>query len=221
MMAFAKHNDGRLYRDEVTDSRLLSLFEDADTNHSGVVTKEQLIALAAKLDAQTPAGGNFGGPDGPDGPGGPGGPGGRGGRNGRGFGGPGGFGGGPGGPGGFGGPGGRGPGGPGRIIPPGLEQMLNLTPEQQTQVEELQKDVNAKLAKILTPEQSRQLQEFRGRGGRGPGGFGGPGGGPGGFGGPGGPDGFGGGPGGGPRGQGPGGPGGAGGPPQQPPDAPR
>jgi outer membrane protein assembly factor BamB len=117
-------------------------------------------------------------------------------------GGPGGFpGGGPGGPGGFpgggfpGGRGGRGPGAfggppqPGQVLPASLQQTLKLTAEQKKQVEELQKEADAGLDKILTEGQRKQLKEMRagfGPGGRG--GFGGPGGfgGKGGFGGPGG-----------------------------------
>lgn len=84
MMAFDKDKDGKLTKEEVTDSRLQNLFTDADTNKDGIVTKEELMALAAKMDADMPAQGRGG--DGPgrggDGPGrgrGPGGPGGRGG----------------------------------------------------------------------------------------------------------------------------------------------
>jgi Spy/CpxP family protein refolding chaperone len=108
-------------------------------------------------------------------------------------------GGGPGGPGGgFGGPGGPGgrmggppqlfggPPQPGQILPVFLIELLKLTSEQKTQVDELQKEVDARLAKILTEDQRKQLKEM---GERGPGiiGFGGPGGGPGGLGGFGGP----------------------------------
>src|SRR5439155_19649624 len=81
MMAFDKNNDGKLTRDEITDERLLRLFDQADTNKDGVVTKEELMALAAQLAAEAPAPGGrpggFGGPGG-GGPGGfgPGGPGG-------------------------------------------------------------------------------------------------------------------------------------------------
>jgi Spy/CpxP family protein refolding chaperone len=88
-------------------------------------------------------------------------------------------------PGGFGGPPG-GPGGPpqpGQVLPGFLQEMLNLTAEQKKQVEELQKEVDAKLAKILTAEQKKTLQQMPGPfsfpGGPGGGGFGPPG--PGGF----------------------------------------
>ncbi|MDB5175007.1 MAG: hypothetical protein JWN51_3780 [Phycisphaerales bacterium] len=179
MMAFDKKKDGRITRDEVTDNRLLRLFDQADANKDGVVTKEELTALAAKLEADTPqrdgrgrppAGGKDFGPGGPGGP--PNGPDDRG----------------PGGPDGAGGPGGppggrppRGFGGPprpGQVLPPFLRDRLNLTADQAKQVDDLQKEVDAKLAKILTQEQNQQLKEM---GNRGPGGPGGPGGGRGGF----------------------------------------
>jgi hypothetical protein len=68
-------------------------------------------------------------------------------------------------------------------MPGFLQEMLKLTPEQKKQFDELQKEVDSKLAKILTDDQKKQLKEMRGRI---PGGPGGPGpGGPGGFGGPG------------------------------------
>jgi Spy/CpxP family protein refolding chaperone len=188
MMAFAKGNDGKLKRDEVADTRLLRLFDMADTKKEGVVTKDQLVALAAKL--------NEGGDDGPrgqgargsrgqDGPGGPGGPDGPGGRGPGGQNGPGGRGQRGGGPDGPGGPGG-GPGGPpqpGQIMPGFMQERLNLTDAQKRKMEELQKEVDAKIAKILTPEQLKQFKDMpqgpRGRGpggpgGRGPGGPGGP-----------------------------------------------
>src|SRR3954462_12835893 len=82
MMAFDKKKDGKLTRDEITDERLLRLFDQADTNKDGVVTKEELMALAEKLEADAGPGGDRGGPGGPGGrgPGGPGGgPGGPGG----------------------------------------------------------------------------------------------------------------------------------------------
>lgn len=156
MLAYDKDGDGKLTRAEVTDERLTRLFDRADADKDGVVTKAELTALAAQ---QPSVGrGGFGGPGG--GPGGP----------------------------------MMGPPRPGEVLPPMLQQRLNLTASQKAEVEALQKDVDARLAKILTSEQSAQLKEMRRRG---PGGFGGPGGpggrrpggpgGPGGFGGPGGP----------------------------------
>src|SRR6266498_1243311 len=75
-------------------------------------------------------------------------------------------------PGGPGGPPG-GPGGfpqPGQVLPGFLQERLNLTAEQKKQLDELQKEVDAKLAKILTTEQKKTLQETRDRF-NGPGGF--------------------------------------------------
>ncbi len=150
MMAFDKNKDGKLTRDEITDERLLRLFDQADANKDGVVTKEELEALAKKLDAEAGEGGFGKGGFG------------KGGEKGkRGFGGPG---------------GGRGFGGPpqpGQVLPPFLAERLELTPEQQKQLDALQKEVDARLAKILTAEQKKRLEEMRqpfGRGGRGPGG---------------------------------------------------
>ena len=54
MMAFDKKKDGKLTKDEMTDERLLRLFDQADANKDGVVTKEELMALAAKLEAEAP-----------------------------------------------------------------------------------------------------------------------------------------------------------------------
>ncbi len=135
MMAFDKNKDGKLTRDEITDTRLLRLFDRADTNKDGVVTREELIALAAKLDEE------FGEDE-----------------RGR-------------------GPGGRGPGGmfrPGQVLPPFLVERLELTADQKKKLDALQKEVDEKLAKILTKEQKAALEEMRNRGpgGRGPGGRG-------------------------------------------------
>jgi hypothetical protein len=75
------------------------------------------------------------------------------------------------------------PGRPGEVLPQGLRQRLQLTADQRSQLDALQKDVDARLAKILTSAQQTQLREMRGPGGPGfgpgPGGFGPPGGGPG------------------------------------------
>src|SRR2546428_6633646 len=67
MMAFDKNKDGKLTRDEITDERLLRLFERADADKNGVVTKEELTALATQLAAQVAAArgrgpGGLGGP---------------------------------------------------------------------------------------------------------------------------------------------------------------
>ena len=153
MMAFDKNKDGKLTREEITDPRLLRLFDRADANKDGVVTREELVALATEMAAEQDQGGGKGrrGPGGgPDGPGGP--PGG--------------------GPGGFDFRGG--PPRPGQILPPFLREQLNLTDAQNKQLDALQKEVDSKLDKILTGAQKKQLKEMRkGRGGP-PGGFGGP-----------------------------------------------
>jgi hypothetical protein len=148
MMAFDKNKDGTLSKDEITDRRLLRLFDRADADKDGTVTKEELTALATKMADEAQAGGRGGfGPPG----GGPGG-----------FGPPGGGPGGPGGSGGF-GP----PFAAGQILPPFLQERLRLTDEQKKQLDELQKEVDSKLGKILTEEQNKQLKDMRGRFGRG------------------------------------------------------
>ena len=164
MMAFDIDKDDQLTKSEVTDARLKRLFDQADADKNGIVTRSELNALMVRERAsargKTAAGGmrrGFGG-----------GPGGFGGGPGRG---PGGFG---GGPGGFGGP-----PRPGQILPPMLRQRLELTPAQERQIDALQKDVDAKLAQILNAEQKQQLKEMSERGPGGPGGrpgFGRPGG---------------------------------------------
>jgi hypothetical protein len=152
MMRFDDNQDGKLVRDEVTDPRLQPLLDRADADKNGEVTRDELTALFAREGANLGPGGRGGPPGGPGGPGG--------------------------GP--F-GPGGRGMGGPpqlGQILPMGLQDRLGLTDDQKTQVAELQKEVDARLDKILTAEQKDQLKAMRSRG---PGGFGPPPGGPGGF----------------------------------------
>jgi EF hand domain-containing protein len=159
MMRFDARHDGRLTRDEIADDRLLRLFDEADANHDGIVTKEELIAVAAKLEAEV--GGDSDGRGGERGPGRPGGPDGGGGFDG---------------PPGFGGP--RvfgGPPRPGEVLPPGLQEMLDLTDEQRAEVAKLQKDVDERLAGILTEDQKAQLRNLADRGPGGPRG-GGPGG---------------------------------------------
>ena len=141
LMTFDANEDGKLAKDELKDTRLHALFERADADKDGVATKDELTALFEKESAAL----GRGGPGGPGfGPGGPGGPG---------------FGGGP----------GRGMGGPGQVLPPFLQDALNLTDAQRKQLEELQKEVDAKLAKILTDAQRQQFREMRERGPGGPG----------------------------------------------------
>jgi hypothetical protein len=167
MMRFDKNKDGKLTKAELSDQRLRRLFDRADANKDGTVTQAELTTLASEWqerEGQGPPG--FGGPGG--GPG-------------------------------FGPPPGGGPGGmgppprPGDILPAFLRRNLRLTAAQNKQLDDLQKDVDAKVEKILNEDQRKQLKAMRQRG---PGGmFGGPGGGPP----PGGGPGFG-------RGQRPGGP---------------
>ena len=74
----------------------------------------------------------------------------------------------------------------GKVLPPFAIEELKLTKDQEKKIEELEKEVKAKLEKILTTEQKKQLENLRPMGGPGgPGGPGGKGGPPGG--GPGGP----------------------------------
>src|SRR5262249_37921466 len=57
LMAFDKNGDGKLTKEEITDRRLLRLFEQADANKDGTVTKEELTALAAKIRSEAGAAG--------------------------------------------------------------------------------------------------------------------------------------------------------------------
>ena len=56
------------------------------------------------------------------------------------------------------------------MIPPHVREVLQLTPEQDKQIHDLQAEVRAKLEKILTPEQRERLAEMHRRGPGGPGG---------------------------------------------------
>jgi EF hand len=62
MMAFDANKDGKLTKEELTDTRLHALFDRADTNKDGIVTREELEALFTK--ESLPSGGDFGGPKG-------------------------------------------------------------------------------------------------------------------------------------------------------------
>ena len=52
MMTFDANQDGQLTKDEVTDSRLLSLFARIDSNSDGIVTKEELTSDFQKESAK-------------------------------------------------------------------------------------------------------------------------------------------------------------------------
>src|SRR5262245_2640588 len=65
IMAFDKDKTGKVTREQVTDQRLHRLFDQADVNKKGVVTREEVIALATKLEtefAKEGGGVGFGGP---------------------------------------------------------------------------------------------------------------------------------------------------------------
>src|SRR5262245_48379240 len=57
LMAFNKAKDGKLTKTELTDTRLHDLFDRADANKDGVVTRAELEALYAR---ENLAGGGFG-----------------------------------------------------------------------------------------------------------------------------------------------------------------
>jgi EF hand len=143
LMAFNKAKDGKLTKTELTDPRLLALFERADVNKDGVVTREELEALFQREKLE---GGGFGGGDKGKGP--------KDGKDG------------------FGGDKkgfkGKGPPQPGVILSPFFQDALNLTDAQRSKLADLQKDVDAKLDKILTAEQKTQLKEMSTQKGFGP-----------------------------------------------------
>jgi outer membrane protein assembly factor BamB len=159
MMAFDKNKDGKLTRDEVTDSRLQRMFDQADANHDGAVTKDELVAWATKAVADETVGSDarrdMGPPDAGPGPSrrrrGPG-------R--RGFGGP-----------AFGGFGARTK--PGQILSASAIETLKLTDQQKKEEADLQKHVDTELGTILTARQKQRLKDLQQAGGPGgPGGFG-------------------------------------------------
>jgi len=76
------------------------------------------------------------------------------------------------GPPGLGGPGGfAAPPRPGQILPPFVQDLLKMTPEQKEHLEQLQREAEGTLNQIITEEQRKQLETMRNGG---PGGFGGP-----------------------------------------------
>src|SRR5262249_20888936 len=60
---------------------------------------------------------------------------------------------------------------PGQILPPFVQDQLKLTPEQKKEMEALQKEVDARLDKMMTEEQRKQFKAMRERP---PGSMGGP-----------------------------------------------
>ncbi len=130
VMAFNKAKDGKLTKAELTDTRLLGLFDRADANKDGVVTREELEALHARESAGGGDKGDFGdkkgkGPkdQGPEG------------KKGKGFGGP-----------------------PGQVLPPFLLDALNLTDTQRKNLASLQREVDSRLESILTSDQRAMLR---------------------------------------------------------------
>jgi poly(3-hydroxybutyrate) depolymerase len=59
---------------------------------------------------------------------------------------------------------------PGTVLSPRVQADLKLTDEQKKKFEELQKEVDANIQKILTEEQNKQLKNLKDNAGRGPGG---------------------------------------------------
>jgi len=173
LLAFDKNADGKVTRAELTDERLQALFERADTDRDGALTRAEIERAFAR--AEAPRGSYEAGPrpegererearprrpegdrEGFRGPGGRGGPGGP-----MGF--------GPGGPP-FGFGRGMGPQ-PGQVLPEPLQQRLGLTNDQKKRLAEIQKDVDSRLRRLLTETQRRQLEELKQQGSRfGPGG---------------------------------------------------
>ncbi len=156
LLTFDANQDGALTRAELTDERLHPLFLRADANGDGTVSKAELVELFTRESAALGAGGRRAGPPPDAGPGGP--PRGeRGpdspppdrGPNDR-------------------APGDRGPGRdmaggprprPGQILPPGMQERLNLTEDQRRRINALQEIVDTQLASILTDEQRRLIGE--------------------------------------------------------------
>src|SRR5262245_3789817 len=74
-----------------------------------------------------------------------------------------------------GGKGGKGPGGPprfelGKVLPPHVREELDLTPAQEKQIDELEREVKKRLEKILTAAQQKKVETIgppRGPGGPG------------------------------------------------------
>ena len=157
IMAFNKAKDGKLTKEELTDARLHALFDRADANKDGVVTRDELKVLYEKETAAFGKGGFDKGDFGGFGKGGKGdfGKGDFGDKKGpKGF--------------------GKGPPPFGQILPGFIQEYLELSDTQRKQVADLQKEVETRLDKILSADQRQQLRELREMRDKGPGGFGPP-----------------------------------------------
>jgi poly(3-hydroxybutyrate) depolymerase len=62
---------------------------------------------------------------------------------------------------------------PGTVLSPRVQENLKLTDDQKKRIEELQKEVDARVQKVLTEEQNKQLKDLKDNAGRGFGGGGG------------------------------------------------
>ena len=138
LMALDKNKDGNLTIEEVADARLTPMLKLADTNSDGIVTKPEISVVleqqpAASVGGGRPQGDRRGSPDG------------LGGRPEDGM---------RSGPG-----GGFGPPRMGQIVPSFVAQRLGLSTQQVAAIEQLQAEVDAQLAKILTADQLQQLQQ--------------------------------------------------------------
>src|SRR5262245_43022176 len=61
---------------------------------------------------------------------------------------------------------------PGTVLSPRVQENLKLTDEQKKKIEELQKEVDTRIQKVLTEEQNKQLKDLKDNAGRGSGGLG-------------------------------------------------
>jgi len=68
MLTLDANRDGKLTKEEVTDTRLSALLARADANRDGTVSREELVVLFTQEAASLPAGRRPGGPGGPKGP---------------------------------------------------------------------------------------------------------------------------------------------------------
>lgn len=132
LMTLDTNGDGVLTLAEVTDTRLHNLLQRCDTNSDGQVSKSELQSTLSAEAAVSSGGSGPGGGIGDPGMGPPGGgPGGRGGMRSQ----------------------------PGEVLPQFMVDRLQLNDAQRQELVELQKDVDARLEKILTPDQLSMLRQ--------------------------------------------------------------